>query len=208
MRLTNLIPTIAKLVLFKTAILPYLTYSQLVWHFCRASDSLKVERLQERALKAVYKDHYATYSELFMRAQLPTLKNRRLQDVCTLMCKVKHKLCPVYTRYSSRWVPTSNHTKQILIGNFKTQSHVLCTAFFCSQVSKTTWNVLNCYLNLTTDIDCMLQCVCSVVDHICRQSVVRTKKWRSEPCRLNVTFSASCDWSVAIFTSSLKSQES
>ena len=96
MRLTNLIPTIAKLVLFKTAILPYLTYSQLVWHFCRASYSLNVERLQERALKAVYKDHHATYSELLTRAQLPTLKNRRLQDVCTLMYKVKHKLCPAY----------------------------------------------------------------------------------------------------------------
>ena len=46
-------------------------------------------------------------------------------------------------------MPTSNHTKQILIGNFKTQSHVLCTAFFCSQVSKTTLNVLNCHVNLT-----------------------------------------------------------
>ena len=52
----------------------------------------------------------------------------------------------------------------------------------------------------------MLQCVCSVVDH--RQSVVRTKKWGSEPCGLNVTISASCDWSVAIVTMSSESQES
>ena len=28
---------------------------------------------------------------------------------------------------------TSNHSKQILIGNFKTQSHVLCKSHFCSQ---------------------------------------------------------------------------
>ena len=92
MRLRNPIPTNAKLLLFKTAILPYLTYCQLVWHFCRASDSRKIERLQERGLRAVYKDHYATYSELLERAQLPTLKNRSLQDVCTLMYnKVKHK---------------------------------------------------------------------------------------------------------------------
>ena len=54
----------------------------------------------------------------------------------------------------------------------------------------------------------MLQCVCSVVDHSWRQSVVRTKKWRSEACGLDVTISASCDWSVAIFTTSLESQES
>ena len=74
----------------------FLTYCQLVWHFCRASDSRKIERLQKRGLRAVYNDHYATYSELFTRGQLPTLKNRRLRDVCTLMYKVKHKLCPAY----------------------------------------------------------------------------------------------------------------
>ena len=54
----------------------------------------------------------------------------------------------------------------------------------------------------------MLQCVHSVVDPSWRQSVVRTKKWRSDPCGLNVTISASSDWSVAIFTKSLESQES
>ena len=54
----------------------------------------------------------------------------------------------------------------------------------------------------------MLQRVCSVVDNSWRQSVVRTKKWRSEPCDVNVTISASCDWSVEIFTTSLKCQES
>ena len=48
-RLRNLIPENAKLVLFKTAILPYLTYCHLVWHFCKASDSRKIERLQEGA---------------------------------------------------------------------------------------------------------------------------------------------------------------
>ena len=96
MRLRNLIPTSAKLVVFKTAILPYLTYCQLLWHFCKASNSRKIERLQERGLRAVYKDHHATYAELLKRAQLPTLKNRRLQDVCTLIYKVKHKICPAY----------------------------------------------------------------------------------------------------------------
>ena len=38
--------------------------------------------------------------------------------------------------------------------------------------------------------------------------MVRTKKWGSEPCGLNVTISASCYWSIAIFTASLESQES
>ena len=43
MQLRNLIPISAKLVMFKTAILPYLTYCQLVWHFCKASNSHKIK---------------------------------------------------------------------------------------------------------------------------------------------------------------------
>lgn len=94
MRLRNLIPTKAKLQLYKSAVLPYLTYCHLVWHFCRASDARKLERLQERGLRAVYKDKHASYTQLLERAKLPTLANRRLQDICILMYKVKHRLCP------------------------------------------------------------------------------------------------------------------
>ena len=74
-RLRNLIPTEAKLLLYKSSILPYLTYCHLVWHFCKASDARKVERVQERA-------------------NLPSLQNRRLQDLATLMYKVKYGLVP------------------------------------------------------------------------------------------------------------------
>ena len=84
MRLRNLIPENAKLVLFKTAILPYLTYCHLVWHFCKASDSRKIERLQERGLRAVFRNN-TSYPELLKRAELPSLQNRRLQDICVLM---------------------------------------------------------------------------------------------------------------------------
>ena len=54
---------------------------------------------------------------------------------------------------------TSNHSKEILIGNFKTQSHVFARHFFVT-------------------------------------------------ISLDVTISASCNWSVAVFTKSLESQES
>ena len=96
MRLRNLIPTKAKLMLFKSAVLPYLTYCHLVWHFCRCSDGRKLERLQERGLRAVYRDKHASYQQLLQRAELPTLLNRRLQDICIFMYKVKYNLCPTY----------------------------------------------------------------------------------------------------------------
>ena len=95
MRLRNLIPTQSKLTLFKCAILPYVTYC-IVWHFCKASDTRKLERIQERGLRTVFKDNSSSYNQLLERAGLPTLFNRRLQDVSILMYKVKHKLCPYY----------------------------------------------------------------------------------------------------------------
>ena len=79
MRLRNLIPTNATLMFFKTAILPHLTYCHLVWHFCRASDSRKIERMQERGLCAVFRNN-VSYPKLLKRAELPGLQNRRLQD--------------------------------------------------------------------------------------------------------------------------------
>ena len=55
-------------------------------------------------------------------------------------------------------MPTSNHSKQILFGNLKTES-CLCTSLFCSQVFKTS-NVLNSDVNIVQTckycFDCFL----------------------------------------------------
>ena len=91
-RLRNLIPCSAKLILYKTSIMPHLTYCHLVWNFCKASDSRKIERLQERALRAVFNSKSENYEQLLIPAKLPTLYNRRLQDIVILMYKVKNGL--------------------------------------------------------------------------------------------------------------------
>ena len=57
------------------------SYCHLVWHFCKSTDSKKLERIQERALRAVYESSSETYEELLERSKLPTLYNRRLQDI-------------------------------------------------------------------------------------------------------------------------------
>lgn len=52
-RLRNLTPCNAKLLLYKSFILPHLTYCHLIWHFCKSSDIMKLVRLQKRTLRAV-----------------------------------------------------------------------------------------------------------------------------------------------------------
>ena len=95
-RLRNLIPCKTKLQLYLTAILPHLTYCQIVWHFCKQSERRKLERLQERALRAIYNCRTDTYEDLLRRANLPSLYNRRLQEILILMYKVKNGLAPDY----------------------------------------------------------------------------------------------------------------
>ena len=110
-RLRNLIPTVAKLQLYKSAILPHFTYCRLVWHFCRSSDTRSLERLQERGLRAVFRDTHLNYlQQLFHKANLANLCNRRLQDICVLMYKVKRNLLlrPICNLFQPR-----NHTYQL-----------------------------------------------------------------------------------------------
>ena len=63
--------------------------------FCRSFG--KLERAQERALRAVYNNKTATYEELLSKARLPSLANRRLQDISVLMYKVRNSLAPKHT---------------------------------------------------------------------------------------------------------------
>ena len=88
-RLRKLIPTHAKLQLYKAAIFSHLTYCSTIWHFCRASDKRKVEWLQERALRVVFHNESVSYDELLRLAKLPSLVNRRLQEIAILMFKAK-----------------------------------------------------------------------------------------------------------------------
>ena len=70
-RLRNLIPTVAKLQLYNSAILPHFTYCRLVWHFCRSSDTRSLERLQERGLRAVFRDTHLNYQQLLDKQIYP-----------------------------------------------------------------------------------------------------------------------------------------
>lgn len=81
MGLRNLIPEKVKLQQYRTAILPHLTYCSVVWHFLKASDTRKLGRIKDKALRDIYRDKVSSYEELLPVADLPTLFNRRLQDI-------------------------------------------------------------------------------------------------------------------------------
>ena len=118
-------PTNAKLTLYKSAILPFLTYCHLTWHFCSATDKRKLERVQERALRAVFLDKQSSYQALLDKSDLTTLQNRRLQDIAILMYKVKHKLCPIKISelFHAHCSPYNLRTAEFAIPRFRTNKY-------------------------------------------------------------------------------------
>ena len=76
--------------------MPHFTYCSVVWHFCKASNWRKLERINERGLRTVYNDWSASYDDLLSRAKMTTLYNRRLQDLAIFMFKIKHDMLPSY----------------------------------------------------------------------------------------------------------------
>ena len=89
----NLVPKKTKLHLFKAV-----NYCSLDWLFLRASDQAKLERIQEKGLRLVFNDCvYSTYENLLKKAGLPTLCNRRWQDLMVLTFNIKNGLSPIST---------------------------------------------------------------------------------------------------------------
>jgi len=125
LRLKKVIPTNAKLTLYKSAILPYLIYCHLTWHFCSAIDKRKLERIQERALRAVFLDKKSSYQVLLDKSELTTLQIRRLQDTAILMYKVKHKLCPtkICELFHTHCSPYNLRVMEFAIPRFRTNKY-------------------------------------------------------------------------------------
>ena len=63
--------------------------SDILQPYCRGSDRRKLEKVNERGLRAVFCDWRSPYDELLTSAGMASLYNRRLQDIAILMYKVR-----------------------------------------------------------------------------------------------------------------------
>ena len=88
----------SKLLIFRSFILSNFNYCPLVWHFCGATLTQKLEKLQERGLRFVFSDHTSDYCTLLKRAGLPTLSIGRLRSLATEVYKALSTYGPEYTQ--------------------------------------------------------------------------------------------------------------
>ena len=75
--------------LFNSFVKSNFNYCPLVWHFCGKVNNGKIEKIQQRALKIIYKDRVSSYDDFMSKAHVSTMLNRRLHWI---LCEVSNVL--------------------------------------------------------------------------------------------------------------------
>ena len=126
-RIGNNLSKLGKLTIYYSFILSNFNYCPLVWHFCGGSNTKKLEKILERALRFIYNDSDSSYENLLEKAQLPSLRLRRLRFLAIEVFKIINKQTPVYLhdlvtikknsysfRYNTVNIPRVNTTRYCL----------------------------------------------------------------------------------------------
>jgi hypothetical protein len=85
-----------KLTIYHSFILSNFNYCLVTWHFCGETNTKKIEKIQERALRFIYNEYTSSYEDLLCKSKLPSLKVRRLRTFALEVFKIVNKDCPVY----------------------------------------------------------------------------------------------------------------
>ena len=95
-RIGHLLDLPGRLTIFRSYILSNFNYCPLIWHFCSKTNLSKLEKIQERALRFVYRDYISKYDQLLERAKLQTLHLSRLRSMAIEIHKVVHGEAPPF----------------------------------------------------------------------------------------------------------------
>ena len=95
-RFKNIFSTEEKKTMYKAFILANFGYCPIVWHFCGETNTRKMERIQERALRFMYNDLISDYNGLLNKAGMETLHLKRLKVLATEVFKSINDLNPSF----------------------------------------------------------------------------------------------------------------
>ena len=62
-RVSRFLNTTSRMIIYNSFINSNFNYCPLVWHFCRKKDGDRIEKIQERALRIIYRNYDSLYPE-------------------------------------------------------------------------------------------------------------------------------------------------
>ena len=94
-RLGGFLTKQGKLVIYNSFIASNFSYCPLAWHFCSASSTNKLEKVQERALRFINNDHTSSLNDLLKSTNTqPSLHVRRIKQMACEVFKIINKMSP------------------------------------------------------------------------------------------------------------------
>ena len=95
-RLGGFLTKQGKLVIYNSFIASNFCYCPLAWHFCSASSTNKLEKVQERALRFINNDHTSSLNDLLKSTNTQPLHVRRIKQMACEVFKTINKMSPEY----------------------------------------------------------------------------------------------------------------
>ena len=94
-RISNLLMTQKKYLLFNTVIQSQFSYYPLVWMFCSRRSNSLVSHVYEIVLRVGYDDHSSSCCELILAKNEPTTLQHNIKIFMGEMCKLENELSPI-----------------------------------------------------------------------------------------------------------------
>ena len=93
-RISNYLDVSARRLIYNSFVASNFNYCPLVWHFCGATNSNKIEKIQQRCLRIIYKDYESSNEKMLEMANTTTLVISRLRFLLLEVFKSIHHLNP------------------------------------------------------------------------------------------------------------------
>ena len=93
-RLSRALNESNKLLLYSSFISCYFNYCCVLWHFCNTSDTFKIEKWQEKALRYSMLDFKSSYKQLLHNCGKFSLFLQRLQKLMEVIYRILNGLYP------------------------------------------------------------------------------------------------------------------
>ena len=73
-------------------------YCPLAWHFCSASSTNKIEKIQERALRFINNDFTSSLQALLASTNTVPLHVKRMKQMTSEVFKIENNISPIYIK--------------------------------------------------------------------------------------------------------------
>ena len=110
-RLQGVLDLKSREAIYKSFMTANFNYCPVVWMFAAKCDLLRLERLQERALRYVYKKHSCDITELFSKANCLPIRLSNVHKLATEMYKCMNDMNPQYFKTMFQTKRTEYHLR-------------------------------------------------------------------------------------------------